>query len=83
MTSLAPWLSCRRFIASLGAALPAFAWAAYPDRPTRLICAFPPRSGSDFVARPRAEEHLKIFDRTDTPWIAAKTVRIYAKLDPR
>lgn len=62
MTSQAPRFSRRRFIALLAAALPAFAWAAYPDRPIRLICPFPPGSGSDFVVRmiaARMQESLK------------------------
>lgn len=29
-----------------------------------------------------ASEHFKTFDRIVAPWIAAKVVRIYAKLDP-
>lgn len=49
-----PWftrnVSRRRFIAALGAALPAPSWAAYPDRPIKLISPFPAGSGSDFVA---------------------------------
>jgi hypothetical protein len=27
-------------------------------------------------------EHFKAFDRTVAPWIAAKAVRIYERLDP-
>lgn len=30
-----------------------------------------------------AAEHFKTFDRTVAPWIAAKVVRIYDKLDSR
>ena len=30
-----------------------------------------------------AAEHFKTFDRTVAPWIAAKAVRIYERLDPR
>jgi len=29
-----------------------------------------------------AAEHFKTFDRTVAPWIAAKTVHTYARLDP-
>ena len=30
-----------------------------------------------------ATEHFKVFDRTVAPWIAAKVVRTYDRLDPR
>lgn len=30
-----------------------------------------------------ASAHFKAFDRTVAPWIAAKTVRFYERLDPR
>ena len=30
-----------------------------------------------------AAEHFKTFDRTVAPWIAAKVVRTYNRLDPR
>lgn len=40
----------------LGAALPATGWAAYPEKPIRMIVSFPPGSGTDTNARYAAKK---------------------------
>ena len=55
---------------------------AEPAKPERIFLYELYVDGAAFDAH-LASEHFKSFDRTVAPWIAAKVVRIYDKLDPK
>ena len=55
---------------------------ADPAKPERIFLYEVYTDRAAFEAH-LATEHFKVFDRTVAPWIAAKAVRSYARLEPR
>ena len=52
-----PWLSVLRIVVVIAfSLLPGRAWAAYPERPVRVIVPFPPAGAVDVVARLLAQQ---------------------------